>query len=194
MFCGVDTKPLRDIPQGTYTVNAAKKQCNTMYGDQYILSISEHGDSYNVWSNKKIFNKLEEARDSNLVHVAENLLYLPRENLATLIVTGKGNAFNGHRQVYCKLLLNVKEEEQEKQFPVQNEDIVTPVIPRENLLPYQDYLNITSLPIGSVHNVDRWGFGKYFGRVLGIQKIVKMLPSQLKNLCMIKIEKIRTSK
>merc|ERR1711888_429894 len=58
MFCGVDTKPLRDIPQGTYTVNAAKKKCNTMYGDQYILSISEHGDvkqdNYNVWSNKSI--------------------------------------------------------------------------------------------------------------------------------------------
>merc|ERR1711888_223366 len=81
MFCGFDTKPLRDIPQGTYTVNAAKKQCNTMYGDQYILSISEHGDSYNVWSNKKIFEKLEEARDLYLVHVAENLLYLPRENI-----------------------------------------------------------------------------------------------------------------
>ena len=114
MFCGVNTKPLRDIPQGTYTVNAAKKQCNAMYGDTYILSISENGDIYNVWSNKKIFDKLEEARNSNLVHVAENLLYLPRENLATLIVTGKGNAFNGHRQVYCKLLLNVKEEDQEK--------------------------------------------------------------------------------
>ena len=114
MFCGVDTKPLRDIPQGTYTVNAAKKKCNTQYGDQYILSISEHGDSYNVWSNKTIFDKLEAAKDSNHVDVAENLLYLPKEDLGTLIVTGKGNAFNGHRQVYCKLLLNGKEKEEKK--------------------------------------------------------------------------------
>merc|ERR1712105_584030 len=111
MFCGVVTKPLRDIPQGTYTVNAAKKKCNTMYGDQYILSISEPGDTYNVWGNKTIFDKLEAAINSNHVDVAEKLLYLPRENLGTLIVTGKGNAFNGHRQVYCKLLLNGKEKE-----------------------------------------------------------------------------------
>ena len=41
MFCGVDTKPLRDIPQGTYTVNAAKKKCNTMYGDQYIFLVQD---------------------------------------------------------------------------------------------------------------------------------------------------------
>ena len=120
MFSGVDTKPLRDIPQGKYTVNVAKKRCNTQYGDQYILSISEHGndnqdtDTYNVWGNKIIFDKLEEAKDLNLVNVAENLLYLLKDNLGTLIVTGKGNAFNGHKIVYCNLILNVNEEEEEK--------------------------------------------------------------------------------
>ena len=120
MFSGVDTKPLRDIPKGKYTVNAAKKRCNTQNGDQYILSISEHGndnqdtDTYNVWSNKIIFNKLEEAKNLKLVNVAENLLYLLKDNLGTLIVTGKGNAFNGHKIVYCKFLLNGKEEEEEK--------------------------------------------------------------------------------
>ena len=167
MFCGVDTKPLRDIPQGKYVVNAAKKRCNTMYGDQYILSISTDGDdnkvTYNIWSNKIIFDKLEQAKDANLIDVSENLLYLLKDNLATLIVTGKGNAFNGHRQVYCKLILNVKEEEEEKQFPVENTDIVTPFIPREDLLPYKEYPNLTSLPIGSVHNVDGWGFIKHYG-------------------------------
>ena len=44
MFCGVDAKPLRDIAQGKYTVHAAKKRCNTQYGNQYILSITEHGN------------------------------------------------------------------------------------------------------------------------------------------------------
>ena len=121
MFCGVDTKPLRDIAQGKYIVHAAKKRCNTQYGDQYILSISEHGndnqdtDTYNVWSNKIIFNKLEEAKNLKLVNVAENLLYLLKDNLGTLIVTGKGNAFNGHKIVYCDLILNVNEEEEENQ-------------------------------------------------------------------------------
>ena len=208
MFCGVDTKPLRDIPQGTYTVNAAKKKCNTMYWDQYILSVSEHGDvkqdNYNVWSNKTIFDKLEAAKDSNLVDVAENLLYLPEENLGTLIVTGKGNAFNGHKIVYCKLLLNGKEEEEEKQFPVQNVDIVTPVIPREDLLPYKDYPNLTALDIGSVHNVDGWGYVKHYGterlvisisgKIYQAGENLEENVNQLKHLCKIKIEKIRLNK
>ena len=204
MFCGVETKPLRDIPQGTYTVNAAKKKCNTMYGDQYILSISEHGDNYNVWGNKTIFDKLEAAKDSNHVDVGENLLYLPKEDLGTLIVTGKGNAFNGHRQVYCKLLLNGKEKEEKKQFPIHNVDIVTPVIPREDLLPYKDYPNLTALDIGSVHNVDGWGYVKHYGTerlVISISgKIYQAGENleenviQLKHLCKIKIEKIRLNK
>ena len=208
MFSGVDTKPLRDIPQGKYTVNAAKKRCNTQYGDQYILSISEHGndnqdtDTYNVWSNKIIFDKLEEAKDLNLINVAENLLYLLKDNLGTLIVTGKGNAFNGHKIVYCKFLLNGKEEEEEKpkQLPVQNVDTVTPVIPRENLLPYQDYPNLNALPIGSVHNVDGWGFVKHYGRdrlVVSLdEKIFQAGENleenvvKLKTICKIKLEKI----
>ena len=179
-----------------------------MYGDQYILSISKDGNdnkvTYNIWSNKIIFDKLEQAKDANLIDVSENLLYLLKDNLATLIVTGKGNAFNGHRQVYCKLILNVKEEEEEKQFPVENTDIVTPFIPREDLLPYKEYPNLTALPIGSVHNVDGWGFIKHYGT----EKLVISLDgkiyqagdnleeqvNQLKYLSKIKIEKIRKSK
>ena len=213
MFCGAETKPLQDVKKGKYEVNAAKK-VNSRFGKQYILSISELDgcnqviDDFTIWSNKTIKDKLQEAEDLNLVNVAENLLYLPQGNLGYLTITGKGDYFNGKRSVYCQLTLNVKEEQEEEEKmeekPVDNADTVTPVIPRENLLPYQDYPNLNALPIGSVHNVDGWGFVKHYGRgrlVISLdEKIFQAGENleenvdQLKNLCKIKIEKIRTSK
>ena len=139
MFCRAETKPLQDVKKGKYEVNAAKK-VNSRFGKQYILSISELDgcnqviDDFTIWSNKTIKDKLQEAEDLNLVNVAENLLYLPQGNLGCLTITGQGNAFNGHRIVYCQVTLNSKQEEEEKpkELPVENVDTVTPVIPREN--------------------------------------------------------------
>ena len=94
---------------------------------------------------------MEEAKNLKLVNVAENLLYLLKDNLGTLIVTGKGNAFNGHKIVYCNLILNVNEEEEEekpKQLPVQNVDIVTTVIPRGKAVQHK-------ISISRLHS--RWG-------------------------------------
>ena len=83
-------------------------------------------------------------------------------------------------------------------------DIVTPVIPRENLLPYKDYLNLTTLDIGSVHNVDGWGNIKHYGTerlVISLDGTIYQAGEnleenvdQLKHLCKIKIEKIRTNR
>ena len=80
-------------------------------------------------------------------------------------------------------------------------DIVTPVIPRENLLPYKDYPNLTSLPIGSVHNVDGWGIIKHYeterlvvsvdGKIHQAGDNMEENVNQLKHMCMVKIEKIR---
>ena len=72
------------------------------------------------------------------------------------------------------------------------------------MLPYKEYPNLTALPIGSVHNVDGWGFIKHYGT----EKLVISLDGkiyqagdnleeqviQLKYLSKIKIEKIRKSK
>ena len=67
--------------------------------------------------------------------------------------------------VYCKLTLNAKEDNADKRDNVNEEENeeVTPHIPRENLLPYRDYPNLTTLPIGSVHNVDGWTFLSHYG-------------------------------
>ena len=103
--------------------------------------------------------------------------------------------------MYCKLILNVKEEEEEKQFPVENTDIVTPIIPREYLLVYKDYPNLSAVPIGSVHIVDGWGFIKHYGRerlVISLDGKIYQAGenleenvTQLKHMCIMKIEKIR---
>ena len=78
--------------------------------------------------------------------------------------------------VYCNITLNTRKgEEKPKQLPVENIDIVTPVIPRENLLPYKDYPNLIALPIGSVHNVDGWGFLKHYG----IERLVISLDGKI---------------
>ena len=213
MFCGAETKPLQDVKKGKYEVNAAKK-VNSRFGKQYILSISELDgcnqviDDFTIWSNKTIKDKLQEAEDLNLVNVAENLLYLPQGNLGYLTITGKGDYFNGKRSVYCQLTLNVKEEQEEEEkmeeLPVDNVDTVTPVIPRENLLPYQDYSNLATLQIKSVHNVDTLGFVQHYGRERLVVSIggtifqagddLEENVDQLKNLCKIKLEKIRTNK
>ena len=72
------------------------------------------------------------------------------------------------------------------------------------MLPYKDYPNLTALDIGSVHNVDGWGYVKHYGTerlVISISgKIYQAGENleenviQLKHLCKIKIEKIRLNK
>ena len=136
--------------------------------------------------------------------LADNFLYLQHDNLGVLEITGYGYTPNRNKMVYCNITLNTRKgEEKPKQLPVENIDIVTPVIPRENLLQYKDYPNLIALPIGSVHNVEEWGFVKHYG----IERLVVSLDGKiyqagdnleenindLKYLCKIKIEKIRTN-
>ena len=136
------------------------------------------------------------------------LLYLPQGNLGSLHINGQDFNNHGNKTVYCKLTLNVKEEQEEEEkmeeLPIDNVDTVTPVIPRENLLPYQDYSNLATLQIKSVHNVDTLGFVQHYGRERLVVSIggtifqagddLEENVDQLKNLCKIKLEKIRTNK
>jgi hypothetical protein len=55
--------PLRDLCQGTYVLNVAKKVNNSKFGKQYILSLGEEDNPSIVWSNKTISGKLQEAED-----------------------------------------------------------------------------------------------------------------------------------
>ena len=205
MFCGVDTGKLGDLVQGKYIVKAAKKE-SSWFGKTYRLLIREEKNKRDiiVWSNANITKKLEEAENAKTMDLADNFLYLQHDDLGVLEITGYGYTPNRNKMVYCNITLNTRKgEEKPKQLPVENIDIVTPVIPRENLLPYKDYPNLIALPIGSVHNVDGWGFLKHYG----IERLVISLDGkiyqagdnleenirELKYLCKIKIEKIRTN-
>ena len=205
MFCGVDTGKLGDLVQGKYIVKAAKKE-NSWFGKTYRLLIREEKNKQDiiVWSNEKITKKLEEAENAKTMDLADNFLYLQHDNLGVLEITGYGYTPNRNKMVYCNITLNTREgEEKPKQLPVQNIDIGTPVIPRENLLPYKDYPNLIALPIGSVHNVDGCGFVKHYGTerlVISLDGKIYQAGDdleenirELKYLCKIKIEKIRTN-
>lgn len=198
-FSGVKTTPLAELKQGKYIVLAVKK-AKTCYGKQYKLLIKREDALTIVWSNKAIKDKLQEAEDAKALDVDGDFLYISKEDIGHLNITGQGNTFNGQRIVYCKLTINRKEDEKEEEIKVVEEDINTLKIPRENLLPYTEYPNLTTLPLGSVHNVDGWGVIKHFGRdrlIISLEgkhyqagESLEENINQLKTLCMIKIEKI----
>merc|ERR1711867_156536 len=205
MFRGVETGKLGDLVQGKYIVKAAKKE-NSWFGKIYRLLIREEKNKQDiiVWSNANITKKLEEAEKAKTMDLADNFLYLQHDNLGVLEITGYGYTPNRNKMVYCNITLNTRKgEEKPKQLPVQNKDTVTHIIPRENLLPYKDYPNLIALPIGSVHNVDGWGFVKHYGTerlVISLDGKIYQAGddleeniNELKYLCKIKIEKIRTN-
>ena len=83
------------------------------------------------------------------------------------------------------------------------EHVVTPLIPRENLLNYREYPNLISLGVGSVHIVDGWGYIIHYGterlvvsvdgKIFQAGDDLEEKVDKLKYMCKIKIEKIRTN-
>ena len=206
LFYG-DTTPLRDLCQGIYILNVAKMVNNSKFGKQYMLSLGEKENPTIVWSNKYITNKLQEAEDLKCIDVDDIYLSLRNKKLGSLQITGKGDNMYGRATVFCQLTLNPKEET-ESNLPMTKivkcvENDLTPIIPRENLLNYREYPNLAYSPVGSVHNVDGWGYIKHYGT----ERLVVSLDgkifqggddleekvSQLKHMCKIKIDKIRTN-
>ena len=83
-------------------------------------------------------------------------LSLRNKKLGSLRITGKGNNMYGRATVFCQLTLNAKEETNlaMEQIVKCAENVLTPIIPRENLLNYRKYPSLKCSPVGSVHNVD----------------------------------------
>jgi translation initiation factor 2 beta subunit (eIF-2beta)/eIF-5 len=172
-----------------------------------MLSLGEEDNPTIVWSNKYISKKLQEAEDLKLIDVDDIYLSLRNKKLGSLRITGKGDNIHGRATIFCQLTLNPKEETERTQIKKPSEEVVenyqTQIIPRENLLNYREYSNLTSFPVGSVHNVEGWGYITHYGTerlVVSLdgkifqeegdleEKVVK-----LKYMCKIRIEKIRTS-
>ena len=94
-------------------------------------------------------------------------LSLRNKKLGSLRITGKGDNMYGRSTVFCQLSLNAKEET-ETILPMENivkcvENVVTPIIPRVNLLNYREYPNLISLGVGIVNTVDGWGYINHYG-------------------------------
>jgi len=207
LFCGKIT-PLREFSQGTYALNAAKKVNNCKFGNQYMLSLGEEDNPTIIWSNAYINKKLQEAEDLKLLDVDDIYLSLRNKKLGSLIITGKGTNFTGHKTVFCELSLNNKEGTESIQKREPNKEVdeicLAPIISREHLLNYREYPNLASLPVDTVCNIDCWGYIKHYGRerlvvsvdgkVYQAGKYLEDNVNQLKHLCKIKIEKVRTDK
>ena len=76
-----ETTPLRDLSQGTYVINVAKKVNNCKFGKQYMLSLGEEDNTKIVWSNAYISNKLQEAEDLKLLDLDDIYLCLRNKRL-----------------------------------------------------------------------------------------------------------------
>jgi hypothetical protein len=202
-----ETTPLRDLSQGTYVINVAKKVNNCKFGKQYMLSLGEEDNPTIVWSNAYISNKLQEAEDLKLLDVNDIYLSLKYKKLGSLKITGKGDNMYGRATVFCQLALNAKEETETNLLMKEREQYVeysvTPIIPRENLLSFREYPNLISLGVGSVHIVNRQGYINHYGTerlVVSVDGHIFQAGDDLeekvlllKNICKIKIEKIRTN-
>ena len=116
-------------------------------------------------SKKAINSYNEELYKRENIDLLQKAGFLERKNCIPLVVKHQSskNSKAGADFKNIGALKSIFLIEKPKQLPVQNIDIVTPVILRENLLLYKDYPNLIALPIGSVHNVDGWGFVKHYG-------------------------------
>ena len=228
-----ETIPLKNLSQGIYVLNVAKKVNNSKFAEQYMLSLGEKDKRTIVWSNKYISNKLQEAQDLKLLDVDGIYLSLRNKKLGSLRITGHGNNnVLGRTTIYCQMTFNPREEicgtqikkasedigknthiilrenlaNYSTQIKKANEDIVKNkhIIPRENLLNYREYPNLISFPVDTVCNVDGWGYIEHYGRerlvvsvdgkVFQAGKHLEENVNQLKHMCKIKIEKVRTDK
>ena len=73
-----ETTPLRDLSQGIYIINVAKRVNNCKFGKQYMLSLGGEDNLTIVWSNTHISNKLQEAEDFKQLDVDD--IYLSVRN------------------------------------------------------------------------------------------------------------------
>ena len=101
------------LKQGTYVVKA-EKRVNSCYGEEYKVFFGKENNRLIVWSNKTIRDKLHEAEDGKIVDEYETFIYLSKNYLGHLNITGHGNIFSGRKTVYCKLILNTKEDNEKK--------------------------------------------------------------------------------
>ena len=205
-FHRLNTIPMKDLKQGSYTVKLAKRLA-TRFGISYKLLIEGETGDYTTWCNKGLINDLSKLEEDDNVQKDGGFLSLENQPLGMLEITGKGTNVYGKVTVYTRFMLNLIENAKKvSPTPVINPEPVVeiPTIPRENLLPYRDYENVTVLPVGSVHKIEGIGHIAHYGTPRLVLKINENIyqagqdleekEGQIAPACSIKIEKIRVNR
>ena len=90
---------------------------------------------------------------------------LDNQPLGVLTITGKGTNQYGNVSLYCSFTLNSPSKIDQTAPALTSSDSTPttniPVIDREDLLPYREYGNLISFPVGSIHQIDAIGYITY---------------------------------
>ena len=213
LFKTANSASLRDMSQGVYEVQAAKKQA-TRYGDSYKLLLNVEGENNVVWGNTYI-NQTIDSLPSELVQeiTSKGFLFVCNKPLAKLTVTGRGRNHHGHVIVYCTfdIYQNAQETKVEKGIILGGETdslmdkvAAMQILEYKDLLPYREYANLVTFPVGSTHKISALGMAtSYGGTARLVVKIGELfyqagedLEEKLSTLqpdCIVKIEKGRAS-
>ena len=198
--------PLRELKQGSYTVKLAKRLA-TRFGISYKLLIEGKNEDHVTWCSKDLVNEFSKLEEDKNVQKEGGFLSLENQPLGVLKITGKGTNVYGNVTVYTIFTLNSpKNTKKSSTTLIINPAPVVeiPTIPRENLLPYRDYENVTVLPVGSVHKIEGIGHLVHYGTPRLVLKINENIyqagqdleekEGQITPACSIKIEKIRVNR
>ena len=180
-FTSRDGLHLRDLEIGQYSIIAAKKQ-QTRFGEQYRLILEVDGDWNLVWGNytiREFFDSLPNLE--NLRDETTGFLAVFQKPLGVLNITGQGVNKYSKTTVFCSIDLTdtsggnainelaaktksgIEETEAKIASCLPTSSTTVTLTPRENLLNYTDYADLSSLPIGSVAQVQSMGFILYYG-------------------------------
>ncbi len=184
IFTCPDDFHLKDMGVGHYSIIAAKKQ-QTRFGQQYRLILDIDGAWKLLWGNfaiRQFFESLPDDVLKTLQDKTTKFLAVYNKPLGTLKITGRGINRYGQTTVFCSVTLadtsggeaiNTLRTATETSIITTEERIATclstsssstvAVVPRENLLNYTEYKNLTSLPLGTVARVKEIGFISYYG-------------------------------
>ena len=168
---------LKNLPLGSYNV-MAMRETQTQFGEKYIMLVTTdlNGTLGLCYSNKEIERFIREnltgEQKEKIRDPKRNYLTLFEKPLAVLNITGWGRTPQRNVIVYCNLTLpaemekdsikslreQITRETQEEKSKMACVDSTmpldsSPVLAREEMVPYKHMQNLAELPLGSTHTV-----------------------------------------
>ena len=216
---------LTSLDQGRYVVHAVSK-VSTKYGHQYKLLLQHDDFERNivVWGNTQVSRALDNIPDKSkeiLTETGSGCLMLYQHPIGTLRITGRGTNYFGGLSVYVSIEIDVPSPEHSVNDALSKaqadynetkrkvEDAVVDnsrsiaVVPRNELLQYKDYDNLSRKPLDSLLKVEAIGWIQYYGKERLLIKIGDEfyqagadLENKVENIvsgCYLRIQKFRVA-